>query len=71
MIVDQGPEKELCRLATVLGAKEFEVASLAQEFWDEGIGVIGSQVGIASLLWINLLVVIEVASYPEVSLVLG
>ena len=71
MVIHQGPKEEFCRLATVLGTKEFVVASLTQEFRDERIGVVGTQVGVASLQWVYLLVVIEIASHPEVSLILG
>lgn len=62
MVIHQGPKEEFCRLATVLGTKEFVVASLTQEFRDERIGVVGTQVGVASLQWVYLLVMIERAS---------
>lgn len=68
MVIDQGPEEEFGSLATILGTKHLIIASLSQEFWDESIGMIRAQVRVASLQWVYLLVVIEIASQPRLLL---
>lgn len=69
VIVHQGPEEKLCCLATILCPEHLIVASLTQEFWDKSVGMVGTQVWIASLQRVYLLIVIEVASHPEILLV--